>query len=37
MGAVQMDPLAKKHMLKIRRQMKKIGTYKPEYELAMRI
>lgn len=37
MGAVQMDPLAKKHMLKIRRQMKKIGTYKPEYESAMRI
>ena len=37
MGAAQMDPLAKKHMLKIRRQMKKIGTYKPEYEAAIKI
>lgn len=32
-----MDQETKKHYSKIKRQMNKIGTYKPEYEAAMRV
>ena len=33
----KMDQEAKKHYSKVKRQTKKIGTYKPEYESAMKI
>lgn len=37
MANAKMDQETKKHYSKIKRQMKKIGTYKPEYEAAMRV
>lgn len=35
MANAQMDQETKKHYSKVKRQMKKIGTYKPEYDAAI--